>query len=226
MKRIASLILSLVMAFSLVIVSFGEVNAESKYYLAVPQVMWTNQPDSYGVTAGIIGTQNYYDPIKVTSSNSKVIRVSVNKYDGNKNYFIKARRPGKAVVKATIKLKSGSTKTIKTTITVKKYPAPVKSLKVNGKAVKLSTHKYQASKQTKGSKVSVKLVPKSGWKITYVYGTLYDKNWNGTDAKIKKSAIKKGTSISFPKNKSYMDIFVDLENSKGESFSYCIDYFR
>ena len=226
MRRIASLMLSLVMAFSLVIASIGEVNAESKYQLMMPDNMWANDPSGYSVSAFETSTQNYYDAVKITTSNSKVIKVESYKYEGNRSYLLYAKKPGKAVIKVTIKLKNGTRKTLKRTVQVKKYPAPLKSLKVNGKAVGLSANKYQVEKKVSGSKVSAKVAPKSGWKIAAVYGHYYDKNWNMKDVKVTKTAVKKGTSISFPKKYGSMDIYVALVNSKGESFSYGIHFVR
>ena len=142
-------------------------------------------------------------------------------------FFAYAKKPGTSVIKVTFKNENGKKQTLKTTLRVKKYPEPIKRLKVNGKSVKLSENKYGFAGKCSKSTVKVKMAPKSGWVITNVYGHYYDKNWDMKTANINVDQIKKGSVIKFPKKYKSMDIYICLRNRKnGDSLEYGIDFNR
>ena len=68
MKRFASTMLVLVVAFGLVFSSVGEVKAASSDYIALPSVMWVGDPISYSVGVYNMNSSKEYTIKKVTSS--------------------------------------------------------------------------------------------------------------------------------------------------------------
>ena len=227
MKKITLLLLSLVMVVGFVFVSFSEVQAASDYSIGLPDILWENDPVPNDVDIPKIDGTGYYKITKVSSSKKNVVKIEKENFDGKTVYYAYAKKPGTSVIKVTFKDDSGKKQTIKKEIKVKKYPKPIKRLKVNGKSVKLSKNKYMFNKKFSGTKVRVKITPKSGWVITTVYGHYYDKKWNMKNADINAAQIKKGSAIRFPKKYQSMDIFMTLSNKKtGDSLEYGVDFSR
>ena len=114
---------------------------------------------------------------------------------------------------------------IKKTITVKKYPNQIKSLKVNGKAVKVSENKYFLDSKTGKTSVKIKMALKKGWKIKNVEAYAYTKNYTEKKISATKKAISKGSAISFPKK--YRELHVTVNMSKGKDVvSYTFYFYR
>ena len=227
MKKVALLLLSFAVAVNLVFVSFGEVYAASDYSIGLPDLMWENDPVPCDVDVQKIDSAGYCTITNVTSSKKNVVKIIKEKYAKETVYYAYAKKAGTSVIKVTFKNDSGKKQIITTKIKVKKYPKPIKLLKVNGKSVNLSKNKYMFSKKYTGSSVRVKITPKSGWEISTVYGHYYDKNWEMKNANIKVPQIKKGSAIAFSKKYQSMDIFIVLKNKKtGETLDYGVDFSR
>ena len=223
MKRFASTMLVLVVAFGLVFSSVGEVKAASSDYIALPSVMWVGDPISYSVGVYNMNSSKEYTIKKVTSS-STAVKVKKEKYDNKTYWFAYGKRAGTATVKITYK-KNGKIKKISQKIKVKKYPNQIKSLKVNGKKINISKNKFEYTKRYKGTSPKIKLALKSGWKITYIDGQYYKKD-TMKSFKVKKSQITKGSKISFPKKYDSMIVWIYMQNKKGDSIKYDVVLYR
>jgi polyribonucleotide nucleotidyltransferase len=81
---------------------------------------------------------------------------------------------------------------------VKAYPKVIKTLKVNGKKVKVTSKKHAyavTQKKFKKRYAKVKLSKKKGWKIDYVYVDMWNDKGEGDQIKVSVSTIKKGGKI-------------------------------
>lgn len=222
MKRFASTMLVLVVAFGLVFSSVGEVKAASSEYVPLPSVMWIGEY-SYLVSVYKMDSSKEYTVKKVTSSSSAV-KIKKEKWDDKTYWLATPKKAGTATVKVTYK-KSGKTKKISTKIKVKKYPNHIKSLKVNGKKINISKNKFTYTKRYKGTSAKIKMALKSGWKIKSVDGVYYKKDTNKS-FKVKKSQIAKGSKISFPKKYESMDVWIRMVNKKGDVITYDVYLYR
>lgn len=224
-KKILSLAMALVVAFGTLAVGSVTANAATnKYYYYPPTPAWTGT--EYGVYVwsdnGDEGTVT-----KVTSSNTSVIKVVKEKWDGKTYYFLKAKKAGTSYITVTYKKASGKKATIKKKVRAKKYPYEIKSLKVNGKKVKVSNNKfYYNTKVSKSkTKLNIKMALKSGWKIVSVYADRSKTGKSFSTFKVTKSALLNGKAIKFPTKYKYCYISVELK--KGDDYiSYAFDFNR
>ena len=157
----------------------------------------------------------------------KVIKHTDKDSRGNKYtmFWLEAKKAGKATITVKYKTPSGKTGTLKKTIRVKKYPKPVKSLKVNGKTVKVSDNKYFFFQKTSKKSVKVKMTPKKGWKIMSVNAVAFTKNDNTKKISVKKTQIKNGKAISFPKKYKELNLDVEMTNGK-DTITYTVFFNR
>lgn len=204
-----SLVLSAVVAFSMLIVSTGKAEAASGRYYYSPTIMYAGQDTDIGM----YDTKADKD-IKITSvkSANKGI-VKVKKPYGY--YRAVAVKPGKTKLTIKYKTVSGKNATTKKTVRVKAYPNPIKSLKVNGKSVSLTKDQrylYEGYKYKK-TKAPVAVSLNDGWKITTAYGFYYTKNYDMKEIKGVKKSLTGGKAISFPKK--YKMIQITFTMSKG-----------
>ena len=217
-KRIISLMLSVFVAFGLVFVSTGDVKADSvDWYIAMSDTEYANMPIPTSVEVfnddGEAATVT-----SVKSSNKKSAKVSSYEYDGETYYLVSFKAIGKAKITVKYKTPDGETGTLTQTVTVKKYPKPFKSLKVNGKTKKVSKNKYMCEvTKYKKTTAKVKMALNKGWKIADVSVTANDYSANKTkEIKVSKSAIKKGKAFKFPKKYDSLDINIGLK--KGSKY--------
>ena len=226
-SRITAMLLAVFVAFGMICFNTGEVNAKSSWYVALPDTMYVGM-EGYSVDVGkyneSTGETTWAKKIiSVKSSNKSVLKVKTEKWDNNKYFNLKCKKAGKAKLTVKYKKPDGSTSTVKKTIKVKKYPNQIKSLKVNGKKVKVSENKYQYFKSNnKKSSVKIKMALKKGWKISYVSVRAYNsKTDKSKDIKVSKSAVKNGKAIKIPKSYTGLDINIGME--KGNDYiSYYI----
>ena len=98
---------------------------------------------------------------------------------------------------------------------------------INGKAVKISNHKFHVAKKCTTTTPKVKITLKKGWKIKAIESQANDyKNPKTKKIKITKSMLKKGKSLSFPKRYGQMFINIVMVNQKGEKIKDSIDFHR
>lgn len=192
-KRIISLVLAMVMAVSTLMMKPVNVEAASK-----PQFVYKEQqvpfygnknPEENTIILDILDMPSNSKIVKLSSSDTKVLKVKTEKMDNQPCVMATIKKVGKASVTATIK--SGSkTYTLKTKIIAYKYECPVASIKY-GKtecAKKYNNTSWAYIKYKKNAKYKVTFKPKKGWK--YAYGFF-------TDGKtLKDTKIKQGTTIT------------------------------
>ena len=161
--------------------------------------------------------------ISVTSSNSKVIKVP------DKHYrWVKVRAAGKA--KITIKYKLDDvTYTTSATFTVVKYPSPIKSLRVDGKAVSLKGNARVAydywpeGVEEEKVSVTINLIPASGWTISRIKAYQYNA-YEDSDVHYALT-VKNNRRFTVKRNCEAVVTYV-LKNKKGDTFKYAITVCR
>ena len=229
LKKISSLLLAFVMVLGTIAVGAPEVNAED---------------DQWKVSVGSTGDyiwegSGYYDNgievfnddydyatiISVKFDDTSVFRIkkdSLGDDEYEDNYFyLKPKKVGKA--KMTVKFTTDSgEQEVSATIRVKAYPKPIKSLKINGKAVNTGKYKYEVTRKISKSstRVKIKMAPKKGWKIT----NLSAYRATGSNARegmldkfrITKSQLLKGSEIKIPKKYKSVNIGFTMKKGKYE----------
>ena len=198
-------------------VSRGEINA--------PDKMWAGD-GGYWVEIDGATVES------VKSSNTAVL-VAKKGYSYDENnvktpyYYLNAKKAGKATITVDYSTPDGETGTLEKIITVSKYPNHIKSLKVDGKTVKISKNKYdyskKAGKNTKSFKIKMAL--KNGWKIGSIEAYKYKKDDTRKKMKVTKTMLSKGSVISF--EKKYQSCYVTVYMYKGsDEISYSISLYR
>lgn len=203
------------------------------YALAMDYQLYAGKKNVYVVVG-------YDNPIKkkyiygkvtsVTSSNSKVVKVVKETYTnekGKKQYFFHLNYKKAGTAKLTVKYTraNGKKATIKETLKIKKYPNMIKSLKVNGKAVKVSKNKFVYSVSSfKKTSAKIKMATKNGWKVKEATVDFYGKSYSYKE--LKKSVITKGSSISIPKKYERAIVYIYMENKAGDQITYEVDFIR
>lgn len=235
LKRVMSMMIAMFVAFSMMVVGTGEVNAASGKM--VVYIGSHAEGELYVGESGYVGAYNAKTlkegKIKsVTVSNKTVAKVHKETYsaDGKKytNTYVVGKKPGKT--KVTIKYKyNGNVKTKKLNVEIKAYPNAIKGVVINGKTKKITAdRKFYFSQKYKKTSAKVKVIPADGWKITNVFGnTNYWKGDQYKSANIKgaKAKVKKGSKIKFAKKYEMLSLYVTLEKG-GEKFDYNIDLWR
>ena len=184
-----------------------------------------------GVSAGYydVKKDKPYDGklISVKSSNKKVVKVNKETFPDEKGKKVKAfsldyKKAGKAKITVEFKSAKGKKYKITKTIVIQKYPKVIKSLKVNGKKVKVSKNKFEYCvnnyKKTSGK---VKLALKKGWKVLEVTADYNGRKWKNVE--LNRKVVKKGSKISFPKKYELMTIFIRIgDKDQNNVFTYKI----
>ena len=230
LQKIASLLLAAVVAFGTFATCTTSTFAASKWVVDVTSPMYV---DCYGGVY-VFNSSTYKDAkiLKVTSSNSKVVKVNKEKFDdGTVQFSLLGKKKGKAKIKVTYKTTKGHKVTKTKTVKVKPYPDMIKSLKINGTSITTSAKKnaYMYHKEGfKKTKVDIKVVPADGWVIDYVYGYSYKYDpWKSNELKLTKSMVKGKKSITFSSKLDELDIHVNLKKkSDDSSVDYNIDLMR
>lgn len=196
--------------------------------------------DFYAGKKNVYISVGYYDPIKdksyegtvtsVISSNKSVVKVvketAYNEKGKKQTYFhLNYLKKGKATLTVKYKKPNGKKATIKETLKIKNYPKMIKSLKVNGKTVKVSKNKFSYTvKKFKKTSAKIKMATKNGWKIKEATVDLYGKSYKYKE--LKKSVITKGSSISIPKKYDMAIVYIYMENKAGNQITYEVDFIR
>lgn len=221
-KRISAGLIALVVAFSMLYISVSYVNAASGVYTGLSDVMWVGEKADFGAREK---PDSKHEVIKVSSSDPTVLKVNYNK--GDEDAVAKAKKAGKATLTVVYRIDDQPPTTLTQKIKVKKYPNEIRKMTINGKAVKISNHKFHVSKKCTTTTPEVKIKLKKGWKIKSVDAQANDyKNPKIKKIKITKSMLTKGKSFSFPKRYGQMFINIVMINQKGEAIKYSIDLHR
>ena len=225
-KRVSAVLLAMFVAFGMMCFGTWEAKAADSWDLQGSDSYFAGN-EVYVEVGSYDQDGNYAwgDITSVKSSKKSVVKsISYPGTDENgksiKVYYLKFVKAGTAKVTVKFKKPDGSKGSLTKTIKVKKYPNQLKSLKVNGKKVKTSKgdkrYIYFADKFKK-SKVTVKMSLKKGWKVSSVSGYAFNsKSGKNKDIKIKKSVIKKGTGIKFPKGCDNLIIDITMQNGNKE----------
>lgn len=239
LNRLMALMIAFFVAFGMIVAGAVEAGAESDD----TQVLVYGQNGTnkiYVGEEGLVGVVTSETdenvPIKgVTVSNKNIAKVKkiIEKFEGEKYtyYYVVGKKTGKVTVRIKYKL-NGVTSTKKVKVTVKKAPKMIKSLKVNGKKVKLSgtkAFKYRVKCKKSKTKVNVKIVPAEGWKVLAAYGDKsYEKNnkYHSVPIANMKKKIKNGSNISFAKKYTALLVDVVLQKDGGNTIRYTVEFYR
>lgn len=233
MKRGLSLLLIMVMFFVTVAASTVEVSAATKdiYMEVFEDYMWEQCDYSNGIMFRDADWKSLSDKVKVlsvVSSNPSVVKVEKR---GSKAYetSLHSLKPGKSTITVRVKYK-GKKYQFKKKLTVKPYPSPYKSIKVNDKALNIKKNKFSYTfKNYKKKNPMVQITPKEGWTITYASISKYNpKKFDETYkwARIKKPAsVKKGLKLKLPKTYDG-NLYVQMTSKKGYKIEYNLSFFR
>jgi len=233
-SKAASLMLILCLAFGMF--SFSAANTfatDEDWQIDTETARWVGDESDWLEVYDYLQEDYWLKPAtinSVTSSDDKVLKPREGVYyDEDENqigfWLLQAKKAGKATITVDFTKPDNTSGTLTKTITVRKYPYPIKSLKVNGKTVKVSKHKYHYLKKTSKTKVKVKMATKNGWKIASVYGFKYDKYGNEKEITVKKSTLTKGKLLSFAKK--YRDLVITVTMTKGSKrITYYINFYR
>ena len=215
-KRSISLVLSTVIAFSMFVAGTCVASAANDDWklgcYGLEGDFWTGYSGSLYLYSDDVEYNE--DIISAKSSNTKVAKITKEIDVDTYLYFLECKKAGKTTITVKFRTPDGD-KTLKKTITVKKYPNEFKSLKVNGKKVNIKKNKFYYNCTTSKKTVSIKGVLKKGWKIRKIEAKRYDKYANESNVKITKKMITKGSSIKFPKK--YQELYVNVYLYKGKS---------
>ena len=232
LKRVSAVLLAMFVAFGMMCFSTWETKAADNWELSSPDTFYVGQREFYldvGNYDDASGETDWATITSAKSSKKSVVKIKSDTWEGEdgnpvKAYSMKFLKAGKAKITVNFQKSNGSAGSITKSVTVKKYPNQIKSLKVNGKTIKTSKgikrYEYYVTKFKK-SKVNVKMALKKGWKISDVYVSVYNsKNGKSKDIKVKKSAVKKGTGIKLPKGYDNMNINIYMSKGKQEISYY------
>lgn len=230
-KRSFSLMIAVLMTLGVFCLSLTFADAESgieEYStesatctFSIPEIMWKGQNKA---PVSVFTSDNTKVTVKSVSSSDKSVAKVVK---SGKDYLLEARKPGTSTITVKYKLKTGESGTHIANTTVKPYPNQIKSLKLDGKAIKIKKHKYSfvKSKGYKNTKVKVKMALKDGWKISSAWGYRY-KGSTPHQVNISKKILENGTAIKFPKKYKRMYISIYMQNEKKETIRYDVDLNR
>ena len=225
-SKVLSLMLAAVVAVGVIGIGTGNAFAAShKWVISGDNYIWKGDTAYVGVNDENSKDYTEAQVTKVVSSN-KNVKVIKNKYDDDVWFNLKGQKIGKAKITVYYKVPGSSAVKHKAkTIKVKAYPNEIKSLKVNGKAVKVGSNKYNYHVYDyKKTTASVKLALKKGWKIDNIYAYAYTKSGKEADVKITKKMLTNGTAIKFAKK--YADIYIGIGMVKGNDYANnYINYF-
>ena len=156
---------------------------------------------------------------KIKSSNPKVVEAKAYTYWNQGGLALTAMKPGTSKVSYTYK---GKRRTFK--VVVKKYPSPIKQLKVGGKNLTnklkhVNSYSFPSAIRNgqyttydlTGKTISVKA--KKGWKISCIYA--FPQKHFLADSHLNYKRIKNGSKLP----KCY-DVYVELQNTKTKDYMH------
>ena len=218
MKRFTRILSLLLVVFALAGLAGSALAATLKPAIE-PRTLWAGC--EYYSSVDFVDMPENAKILSVKSSRPGIIkahRESSNIYDN----YLEPLKAGKS--KITVKYKyEGKTSTISATFTVKKYPNPLTSVTVDGKARNLKANPYYLDiNKYKGTKPLVKVKLAKGWKIAYTWG--YTEK-PGAEDSFKEFNPRNGRSFKLPKGYE-AGVFFTMANAKGEEIQYGIHFYR
>ena len=216
MKKQIKKFLALVLALMIVAGTFAPIKADAVGFKVGlnRKTIWLGQNEDWPISQYVNGISD--SSIKSVVSKNKSIKVIYNKK--SKVYKLRATKLGKS--KIVVKYYEGrKLKSFSGVIKVKKYPAPVTSLKINGKGINVKKYNMTAKpiKLTKNGKIRVKMTLKDGWAIESVKDF-----FRNTLNYISPEYYENGKHISYEKDVTH-NVRIGLTNTKTmELFDYTI----
>ena len=230
LKRMMASVLALALVLSGIILTTGPVSADdtSNRPKATLTTLWENYDNDINLFAVYEGNTEAMNITSVKSSNTSVIKVKKNgKTVWDVSLFPK--KTGKCTVTVKYRM-DGKSYTDRIKMTVKKFPAELKSLNAGGKKINLRSNKYNCDLYKYSKKtVAVKAKAASGWKITGVLCMYRDNPKDENDISFKtfnKSYVTKGKTIKFSKKYNTMLVSIGMENARGEWLEYVVYFHR
>jgi len=210
-KRIAAVVLLAALLAAVMSVSAIALAEKTQYRLET-HTYWAGAPAAYTVF-----TENMPDDAKlvsIKSSKPKVLKVE--KWgSGCWDSAVVPLKPGKSKVTVVYKVNKKKV-TVSGTYTVKKYPNAIKKLLVNKKPVDLKANKFEVDcKKLKSAKVTLKVTPASGWKVSNPIEILSE----GCSYK----TVKNGKTVKISLKKPRVSALITLTNKLGEEFEYFVE---
>ena len=145
--RLASMLLVFCLMLGVFAVSVGNTYAEGeKWTILASEQRWVGDQGDVVAVCDDNSWQGEKGPVYATVTSVKSSDTTVlapkketmySETGKEKGYILNAKRPGTATVTVNYKTPYGEKGSLEKSITVKKYPYEIKSLKVNGKTVKL-----------------------------------------------------------------------------------------
>ena len=193
--------------------------AAAKPALKVPELFWqgdwvkvevTNLPKGAAITS-------------VKSAKPSIIQVIDG--DAERPFFLHGLKGGRSKITVRYRLKSGATRSVAATVTVKKYPNAIKSIKLNGKALPIKPaenieYQIQGYKKTA---TTVRIAPNTGWKVDRI--TLFMEDGQG-QVKNLDLTKKNGRSVATPKRYTVLQYLFLLRDAKGQIYHSVLTLFR
>ena len=221
-SKVLSMVLAVFMVFGMTCISTVEADAASAPVKIMKHTYWVGE-ESWGPAPYMASEKVCANAmlLSVKSSNKKVLKVVKTEGDDLYSYYLVPKKAGKS--KITLKYKyKGKTYKLSKTMQVKKYPKPIKKIKINGKTKKPSKYKFSCDTNNyKKTSAKIKITPAKGWKITGGYIS-QDESYFKT---LKASVFKNGKSIKLKKDCSAY-IYITMVNKKGETFDYGVSFIR
>lgn len=228
LRTAISIVLAVILSLCTVFSNTLPVNASDGWVVGLDSSMWSD----YSYPVWVTNEDYEYAKIdSVESSNTSVITIRHEEWtDENgeiqEDYIVESKKAGKSIVAVNYTRPDGISETYEKTVTVKKHPKEIKSLKINGKKINTNANKFGVYLKCKKTKVSVKAALKKGWKISGISAYIYKDNYEKyKKLKVTSKMIKKGTKIKFPKEYELMTITLNLNKGKTYIF-YTIDLHR
>ena len=225
-KRLFTAALVAVVAVGFMCVPAGPAFAAKKPVLEA-QTFWVGDPFSSFEIKNFNVEKDTVTSIK--SSKPSVLHFKKDEMGWTYGYTVIPKKVGK--VKVTVKCTvGGKDYTLSQKCPVKKYPAPIKTLKVNKKKVTVSAKKNAYSRivnKYKKDYARVQILPKSNWKIIYAKYDMTDLKNAYKEKYPKSSAIKKGIKINYPEKYKQLNVVIVIKNKKtDEVFDYFVQFNR
>jgi len=188
-----------------------------------PDTLWVGK--AYAAQSSFYFNLELIEKIKLKGAVSSNTGVLAAKVDGLKHHQLTLTpvKPGTSTVTLTYESFDGKTYTTSALYTVKAYPNPLKSVKVNGAAVDLKANPFDCRNGAFSSAMAqLDVTPSSGWSVKSITCHSYGQEGPSSATHY---AVQNGSTVDVPVDGT-CQLDVLLENGSGETFSYMVSLGR